>query len=96
MGVPKMASTKESSRKYRELHRECMGWELRLGLNEDPRNSRVTRLCQRPQRVPGVAPACEDDRKPSNGHVNDDAHVRARKIAEVTLPRVLWLERGTN
>ena len=42
------------------------------------------RLALRPQRQPGVAPACEDDLIGNNG---------VRRLAPITLPRVKFLEK---
>ena len=46
-----------------------------------------TRLCCRPERVPGVAPPCADDNIQSPGDWT-------RRSPPVTLPEVKWLGRG--
>ena len=59
------------------------------GINTVRSNDQV-RLCRRPARLPGVAPACEDDRIYANGYGNSDEAKRAK----VSLPEVKWLKRG--
>ena len=51
--------------------------------------SGIGRLCQRPQRTPGVAPPCEDDKLMANGYATSDEYRKSK----VTLPEVQWLKR---
>ena len=45
-----------------------------------------TRLCQRPERKPGVAPPCEDDAIQTPGDWT-------KRVKPVTLPEIKWLGR---
>ena len=45
-----------------------------------------TRLCRRPERVPGVAPPCEDDAIQNLGDW-------IKRVKPVTLPEIKWLKR---
>ena len=53
-------------------------------LNGNYVDSTTTRLCRRPERKPGVAPACEQDKVETPGDY--------MKGKPVTLARVKWLE----
>ena len=46
--------------------------------------SRITRLCQYPERVPGQAPPCEDDKIQTPGEY--------KRRATITLPKLRFLE----
>ena len=46
-------------------------------------DSTTTRLCQRPERKPGVAPACEDDKVQTPGE-----HMKGKAV---TLPKLNWM-----
>ena len=55
----KRAATREKNRLERELNKPFTGWQRTLGLTVEVNPE--TRLCQRPERVPGVAPLCAED-----------------------------------
>ena len=53
---------RKRAREYQRAHRQSLkgeGWQKVLGLTVE--SNPESRLCQRPQRVPGVAPPCELD-----------------------------------
>ena len=51
------------------------------------------RQCNRPERIPGVAPACEDDLLPSNADPLWHGATDIAKRNRVRLPEVKWLKR---